>query len=446
MRRKIRTGICLGLLAAMLCGCGGEYAERPSEASGPAISEDGEHGSSGETYPFCSDTNLYQTVRSDDTDGVIQTRLDGSRETLIPVGGSGKVRFVDVDWLYFERLDPDRISRYLEHMVTICRIPIKKDSEGYDVLRTDRVEDLVYGTEALYVDSEYILYTRADDDAFMKYDIRNQKEIPNPLEGDVYPGSCARCGDTFIMSVDSGLFIQSTRDTGWTRISDLKSDDIRAEDWNDQTYFYGAETGRGLLCESIQAYDVETRENKPFINKDELWQVVSRALGLEGKKEVIELCSIESINCEGDRLYVQVQVDWKEQNTKNMRYIILSKARREADLIYEKKLTELMHGCVRTNREEGEEGTEEISNDAQWIGIINGKVYLSLYDYDNKKGRLGCYELETDEFRWVTQSDPEYYEPYYEGWYGWNSDFEGYRLEGVFMSDSMDNMFTGIYW
>lgn len=200
------------------------------------------------------------------------------------------------------------------------------------------------------------------------------------------------------------------------------------------------------MCESIQAYDVETGENKPFINKDELRQSVSRALGLEGNEEAIELCSIESINCEGDRLYVQVQVDWKEQNTKNMRYIILSKARRETDLVYEKKLTEFMHGCVRTNREEGEGGVEEVSNDAQWVGIINGKVYLSLYDYDNKKGRLGCYELETDEFRWVTQSDPEFYEPYYEGWYGWNRDFEGYRLEGVFYTDSMDNMFTGIYW
>lgn len=91
MGRKIRIGISLGLLAAMLCGCGGEYAGRPSEASGPAISEEGEHGSAAETYPFCSDTNLYQTVRSDEIDGVIQTRLDGSGETLIPVGGSGKV-------------------------------------------------------------------------------------------------------------------------------------------------------------------------------------------------------------------------------------------------------------------------------------------------------------------------------------------------------------------
>lgn len=58
--------------------------------------------------------------------------------------------------------------------------------------------------------------------------------------------------------------------------------------------------------------------------------------------------------------------------------------------------------------------------DASWTDIINGKVFLAFYDDEKEEGRLGCYELDTGDFRWLTKQDAEYYEPCYGTTENWN--------------------------
>lgn len=459
MRRKVCVWVSLGLLAVMLSGCGGQYAGGyetddallQQGVSGSALSEKEERKPAGETYRYCSDTNLYQTICQEDKVGVIQTRLDGSCETFVPIPDLGQVQFVDAEWLYYDRLDDDRLNASEIPTTVICRIPIETDEDGYDVLNVGQTEELVSGIETkahFYVDSEYVLYMRAEDGRFMKYDIQNREEIPNEFGGkDASPGVCRRCGDTFILEKanDGQLFAQRVDEREWTKIRDEKTN-WGLDAWNDEVYFSSLEAGQSLLRQSIELYDVRTKERRVFVDKKQLRQTAAKALGVNGNEKAIQLCSIEDMFCEGSRLYIQVQVEWLVENVMNTCYIILSKGQEEAGLIYERELTECMHGYVETNREEGGDYGAEVWNDAQCICMVNGKAYLSLYDYENKKGRLGRYELATGDFRWIALGDPEYYEPYYNDDNCWNSEVGGYRLEGVFESDMMDNVFTGFYW
>ena len=47
--------------------------------------------------------------------------------------------------------------------------------------------------------------------------------------------------------------------------------------------------------------------------------------------------------------------------------------------------------------------------------MINGRVYLSCYDYEKEEGRLACYDLDTAKFQWVGREEALFYELGYDG-------------------------------
>lgn len=79
-----------------------------------------------------------------------------------------------------------------------------------------------------------------------------------------------------------------------------------------------------------------------------------------------------------------------------------------------------------------------VVNDAQCIAIMNGSAYLSLYDYEKDRGRMGCYELQTGQFRWVSEEEASHGELRYSGMY----DGPEEEIKSVFEKER-DNQYIG---
>lgn len=79
-------------------------------------------------------------------------------------------------------------------------------------------------------------------------------------------------------------------------------------------------------------------------------------------------------------------------------------------------------------------------NDAQCVAMLNGCAYLCLYDYENDKGRMGCYELQSGAFRWVDKVEVEFGELGCEGIY-YDQDLELYSV----FRKGKQNLCTGIW-
>ena len=125
-----------------------------------------------------------------------------------------------------------------------------------------------------------------------------------------------------------------------------------------------------------------------------------------------------------------------------MRYMIFSKGQDGAPLRYEKALTETMwqKGC--------ECSIEKVNgNDAQCIGMADGRAYLSLYDYEKEKAGFGCLELDSKEFCWLDSEDTKAFAlEYDEQTIGSNRAKGSEGRESVMENDQDENECIGFWY
>ncbi|MCM1244317.1 MAG: hypothetical protein NC293_01580 [Roseburia sp.] len=441
--------LCIGCSLLMLTACGGEYAGLTegdvisgsavsgSAVSGGAVSEgavndkvaepDAVSGSAVEnakeakqdmsSHRFCTDTNLYYV--SEDEQKLMQARLDGTHRKCIKELPAKKndencveVLYVDADWLYYDvtLFDVDEEITY--------RAPIKKDATGQDVVDFSKEEEiakeiLIY---PLYIDSDYYFYhwisATVRQGEIVKYDLKNKREV---AQMDEPYGSIIRLNDHYIMLGSDAIYIQELDSASWSKLSDYIEDCDDPEDTvvcNAEAVFYPrylTEKQEDLRFEIIR-YDGD--QERKFVTWEQLDRAAKKAAGV--KK--LDVCMPDEMFFQGDRLYIQMQTGWMEGKTYHMEYMIFSQGEKGdgSGLRYEKELTECMKSYVKEQPGKWTDSTEVdvadmVVNDAQCIAMIEGKAYLSLFDYGKDKGRLGCYDLDTGELEWLGKKDAAFY-------------------------------------
>ncbi|MCM1244314.1 MAG: hypothetical protein NC293_01565 [Roseburia sp.] len=448
MKKNRRTVFCIVLCTAMLTGCGGEYAGLTegnavsgSVVSGGAVSEgavndkvaepDAASGSAVEnakqdmsSYRFCTDTNVYY---ADLCGQIEQMRIDGTHRKCIleRCEYTTEVVYADEDWLYYGMIGYDDEITY--------RAPIGKDAKGYDVVDFSKEEKLVssYGDDphALYADSDYYFYEDQLEEKMIKYDLKRKEKVS---ESEIVAEFFLPLGDYYIMASHGGIYSQKKDSVQWTKVSEYVEGtitwlwDINPIQGDGEEIFYPQQVTEkeDEFHFKIKRYDGQREWD--FATGEELSHVARGAIG--GKR--LDICEPYEMFLQDDRLYIQFLIGWMEKGIYHVEYMICSKEKTEEDsgLRYEKELTECMKSHVKEQRGkyltyEKEYDQQIVVNSAQCMAMVDRTAYLNLYDYEKDKERLGCYDLSTGKFQWITDEDAVFYKPYYDcSWWEWIDD------------------------
>lgn len=456
------------LLVSGLTACGGEYAgtAEGEAVSGSAVSGDAVSGDAlreeapEDFYRFATDTNYYCDPKQGDI-AIWQYRLDATKkkEILLPHKDAycSELICVEDGFLYYyidlkKKGEDSPASK-------IFRVPVKKDKDGYDVLDMNEREEILSDekhipTHGVYMTSRYICYLRTDwwtDECWrrgevVKYDRKTGRKLPvETLPMDTSEAAEVEFDDLEFAGYGDMVFVISTDEVCFQKLDETKWDKIKRKAFYYVVYNENAifDVDGNKRYTDIYKYDLAARQWQSYISEKELSEAVNTALG-SGKAEQME-CWVDHMSCQGDRLYIQVIATWKEGEVTHFKNLIFSKGDEDRTVRYEKELAECVRSHVTVN--EGKlvdmgVGKPVVLEDAGLRGIINGKMFLSFYDYEKDEGRLGCYELSTGAFRWLTEKDAEYYEMCYGTHNDWYS--HGY-LPNYYLWSSFDNILEGVF-
>lgn len=458
-RSGLLFGFLCGSVAGILSGCGGEHGTaghgNTESISGTAVNVSGQAVDTAEAkeHQYCTDTNLYmdEAFDADNSQGywLIQTRLDGTHKKNLKLEGFSNLIRVTGGYLYYVTTDDTEKGDDVETS-GICRVPVEKDDDGWDVVRSDKVEELVTSEGRLEVyspDSHYIYYM-ADigNERLTRYDLESGETVlmdqypgyPDAAEAIVLSGR----SQIFVLTY-GGLFLPDDDGTGWIQVSDSEDIFWNLVDWEENAFFYVAghnNPGKKIKkSEAVWKIDLASGEEKEFIKREELGREAVKALDIS--QEQLDGCWITKLFCEGDRLFVQMQLNIVMKNDYCIDYYIFSQGIEETELRYERELTECMQNHGVFNEEGKFRGLDQsvVWNDAQCYAIVNGKAFLCLYDYTEYEEHVGYYDLATGAFSWLSEKNAVYYEPLYDGQIVFWTDYTERYLEAA-------KVFTGIGW
>lgn len=426
---KQKSGMGLAALLFAVCisvaGCGGNATRSgintgvnrgvsDSAVSGGAVSDGTlQTAETEEKYRYRTDTNAYYLHLGD----ICQIRLDGThKKKILSVGTrymGQQLCGVRDGWLYFQEETPG----------ALYRIPIKKDGGGYDVVKTsgqERVKALRDAITVLCLDEDSVFYEDENESTIFQYDWKKKKPVSKWSPDDIDFVTMTRLGGQYVvLNEDEGMFVREDGQE-WRKIS---GEDTVATDFqllqilyaqNDRKLYYvpcvpegDAREGHSIGA-SVRVYD--GTEEKDFVSEEQIVQEFRQG-ELQGEGEVT-CCTISNLFLQDNRLYIQIQAEWRKGEQYHVQYAILSQGVEEGVLQYEKALSECMHSHAESRQGSIKEDADErtiirhiTANDAQCIGMAGGMAYISSLDYEKQKGRLGCYALEGGKFSWIDEED-----------------------------------------
>lgn len=449
IKRGVKTGFLVGMIASLLTGCGGEYTGmgRGGAVSGAAVSGSAVSGAAVEEKgledekttkveqnnytSFRTDTNFYDYCY----DELICRRLDGTHEEVIKIKNLEEILTVADGYLYYITTDEKKYDY-------IYRVSLQKDEDGYDKVAKETAELLVkemYDEDEVaiyetYADSTCIFYINSEGDV-VRFDLQTKKKkiVDKPVKGLDYK-NCRFIGNGkhIVLEVENeGLFIWEAGEEKWLILTEHDVYDQDIVEWNGEDYFHCCDLEQEPdAVQEIFRVDLEKRTEETFVTQEQLQQAAKEAVGLNSEKQ-LELLGVVNLFWEGDRLYIQTQINWTKEDQYHIGYAMFSQGQKETELRYEKSLTECMreHGIVRKGKIQADNyygmGSQTeimrekiiyedaIFYDAWSFAIVNGKVFMYCDGFEKwKKQCIGCYELSTGEFRKLTKQNPEYWEPY----------------------------------
>lgn len=466
MKRKVACFLCVLSAAGFLTGCGGEFAgvSRDGAVSGGAVSSSVAKNrkktrSEAETdmsrHRFCTDTNLYYV--GGDTDRIMQARLDGTHRKCIRKSKEGKdaiadILYVGTEWLYYSVKND-----YGEE--TIYRSPVEKDKEGYDVVRLGDEEviyeaanykEVVDDYEAnipIYMDDDYCFYTDEFGSEFVKYDRRANKKISQRQHGLDGEGEIIRIKDYYLYRHKEGLYRQKVSSTRWGVVSEHT---IEGMDGNISFVNNGREVFYPTYVDKVDKipfhiWSCDGKRKRKFVTRKQLSSAVKSVTGTDKP----DVCMPSGLFWQQGRLYIQLQTGWKVNGIYHMEYMVFSQGEGGGapKLRYEKKLTECMKSHVEAQRGKWTDDIKKaetifvkhmVVNDAQCIGMADGKAYLSLYDYKKARGRMACYDLDRGKLKWISSKNAAFYKLGY--------DIRLDKFEEVFRDITYNNFVNSWTW
>ncbi len=424
MKRKISLMVGIATLVVALTGCGGEQnstSGRNDVVSGGAVSGsvitcEGKETTEVESeyYPcYYTDTNYYWGKYTEDALFCYEYGLlDGTKDKKVEVDGEfWEMLTVVGDYVYYLTMSSDDDN--VENM-SISRMPIQKKKNGNDIVLAKEEEKLVEEDcptgereiEAVFVGNKHLLYKMKGKDKLTKLDLNTKEKsyVEAPIEniGDVKV-TFLGYGDMVLAEVDGhGLFIAEGEWSKWTQLTGYNvSGYTDCVAWNQESYYYASFVEGGKV-EKVHKCDFATKTEGDFVSQDELRQALIQSQKLESGQKRLEDYSITELFWDEGRLYLQVQVNWMEDKTYHMAYVVFSKGSEESTLQYEKELTEWMwkKGGERNGRwvlfSNGYKGSSTLFPKTKEI-VIQDKVKIypgKCYEIVNGKayeGRYGDY-------------------------------------------------------
>lgn len=443
--------VCVILAVGLgIIGCGGKYVGKTGNgktASGSAVSDYASSGSavSGDTasvggkiqkgHRFATDTNFYLPYGGDgreDREGfAVYLKKDPSQVQNVKIARFSDLLYVTEEGVYYFRTDH-----------TLWRMPIEKRKEGTDWVKQGSEEkileekDGIIAESGCYVNESCLAYITYEGNA-VKYDRRTGKKSIHPLKGNIASLSAINDRCLIIGNMYGGYIHWDLREDIWMPF--LKDGDVEEDPIvvNGDFYYY-VRSDRSDGEEEVWLYDAKTKENTRLVSGDQLDSVCEAYVKEQGGE--YQYCDLWNIFSYKDKLYVEMQVDWRKNNTYWMKYVTFCSDRegkREFSVAqdwmdfkeknsHDETIHEKVNGCKKV-----------VYNASSGIYMVDGKIIMLLGDADD----IACYDLVKKTGKIITEKNQEYYLPYYDTSY--DEVYPDWQMEGGmnFVPEELDG-----YW
>ncbi len=479
--------ICLAaVFAACLCACGGfdintgkSGAISGGAVSGAAVEQRTDKAVSG--HRFANTTNFYMEIPSEDEYdednklGLLQYKLDGTKMQTLRIKDFDGLISVEEEGVIYSRW-----SGKDEYKIKICRIPLVKGEDGDQKLDLEK-EEVIYTTKEeiaysgaeryVYIDDQDIVYISAREKEgsspemtleVVRYDREKKKEIPlkEQLECSAeYVNALILAGSynrkLIFSNEEKGLYCLDL-DTEELDLIRKGKDIFRPDDIRDEAHTV---SGRNLIYKvekwgnngycvqkTLYRYDLEEKEEDVLVSEPEVQEAVLKQGLVQGGEDTIQNIELTNYFVQGDRLYLQYQLNEDNGQEMRARYVILYKSiSQNSELVCENVLTESLMKNSDSRRGSAEWYDEADKkrkkrfyeqNVGRCLKMVNGKAILFFLNVEEEKFEFGCYDLDSGKLKEISRQDVEWYEAYYDErnayWYWWGAedDWE-YSYEGL---------------
>lgn len=113
----------------------------------------------------------------------------------------------------------------------------------------------------------------------------------------------------------SGIYRWDLKTDEWTQFSDCEENKFEPTAAKENYFFY-EEDGR----EDILVYDVEKKEKQIFLNNEQI--SLACETYIKERQGDFQCFYLYKLFCQGDRLYVEGQVDWEKNDAFRMNFVI----------------------------------------------------------------------------------------------------------------------------
>ncbi len=417
-KKMISLCLCAVIVMGTLTACGGAQdattgtggtvsgsAIRGSAVSGGAVKEQNVPNTTvakTRNNWFCNDTHLYYVQEGE----LIQRDLADGSEQRKKIKRLYDICYVDNEWVYYVKWSKytDKHGNSWRIYDKLFRAPIE-DGEckiGAEelVLKEKEASDLWISKSDSYCDGKYLVL----GDWYQKYDLKTKKILVSSDEYE-YLGVF---GDTvFLGGEDGGLFCQELESDAITRIVEDEMSPWYLTGTEEDVFFYE--------MDAIWRYHMETGKLEKVVEDSGIREMLYKNGYIANVND--EECFVtydENLFVSDERLYMEVDYAWEQDDVWRSVVVVLSQSMDGDDLRLEEGLTQALANPKENQKPFDKEFYRQIDERIYEsrgciVEIVGDQCLMVLQDEKEKKGRLACYDLSQNTWKFVTEKDPERY-------------------------------------
>lgn len=435
--------LCAGACAALITGCGGEYAGLPegdavsssavsgAAVSGNAVRTDAVSGGAADVpdkkaasnektgdwnqYTFSNDSHVYYADLYDDNVNngkIIEYDWKDRSERKISKKDLDQILYVDNDWVYYSTLVVTENDEEDTFQGNLWRAPVEAG-----MLRDEKEELLFTEEEGFYScrlpgDGRYLIYMTISDNKYKKYDLKEKRFIRNfDFEDDEYIEILGVTGEQIVLDLESGLACQDIAGESVDVISEYAPACKPLVAMSDSDVFYVED---GYSSDEIWRYHLADGSREKLGAKRQIKELLRGEGFLDASGGKKHKYYVDHLVAAGDRLYIQIDISWEENGVAYRNKVMCSvKAGGGENLRYEKELTK----CLKNPKENQKVFTKYYyrANSEEVLFFSRGSViaasgqqiYFCLYEPKKDKNTLACYDLTSGSLKFLTKKDEE---------------------------------------
>lgn len=409
MNRKRMVFVLINCISLILCGCGGTSTVSQNvtaEKEQSAFVSDADR-----KYPYCNSRNLY-VQNSQDTNTIVQYDLNGKKRQTFSLQEDLTMLYVNDEEIIVQKWKEDEPS-------VLYSVPIIQTESG-DVLDVENIaeitkvgeegdEEYVHTDEGyLYADKNYVVYISAYH-VFYVYDRANKKfiKLKNDPELRANHGFTNECSsildnsDGEYVVFNTKPFRMNGKNVYGFSVYRLGDDSVTLIDekcytaapylfWDEEQkviYSYTDEQKGETGADDVWIYDCKTKEKEILISAEQIRDFLAEHPDSSGNS--VE-GSISEMYLDGNCLYLG---NFKSDEPFVLKYDLSGKETL--------KMESGLNDCLKQLQRDG---------DIDAVAMLEGKC-LMIVDEDGDEGdsdvRYACFDMETGQYKMVTNEDEE---------------------------------------